>query len=411
MIILYRIIIAIYGFTICLASLFNKKARAWCKGRKHYFQHLKENYRPGEKTVWFHCASLGEFEQGRPVIEALKEKKPELSIVVTFFSPSGYEIRKNYDQANYVLYLPLDTPRNVKRFLDILKPDLAVFVKYEFWYYYLTALQNRRIPVILISAIFRSGQWFFKGYGKKFRLLLNGFSRIFVQDEDSLVLLKAQNINEVQVAGDTRFDRVIDIALARKKISEAAMLKGDNLLVVAGSTWKEDEKILLPYINRKIRNYKWVIAPHEIYPLHLRWIAEKLEVPFLFFSEAKYKNPAEADVLIIDNIGMLSSLYAYANVAYIGGGFGKGIHNILEAAVFGVPVIFGPNYNKFREARELIYHRGAFSVDTEKKLNGTLNLFFDNEHSRKEAGKINKHFVHNSAGSTLQIVNNLLTFF
>jgi len=405
---IYRSILLIYGFSICLASLFNKKAGAWCSGRKNYFTRLKKTYRRKGKTVWVHCASLGEFEQGRPVIESLKKKNPDISVVLTFFSPSGYEVRKNYKEANYVLYLPLDTPRNARRFMEIIQPDIAVFVKYEFWYFFLMALKERRIPVFLISAIFMHDQWFFKGYAGKFRKLLNVFSEIFVQDTASEQLLKKHGLKNVRVAGDTRFDRVLTIARARKKIPVAENFKADHLAVVAGSTWKEDEEYLFKYINQKIRPFKWIIAPHEIYPAHLKWIAGRLQVPFVFYSEAGQKDYSNADVLVIDNIGMLSSLYAYADVAYIGGGFGNGIHNILEAAVFGVPVIFGPKYRKFREATELIRLKGAFSYQKGDQLSTLLSEFYDNEPIRNKSGQICQQFVNNSSGGSEIIVNNLL---
>ncbi len=410
MIIIYRIVILFYGLAICVASLFNRKARAWCAGRKKYFTRLKKIYRHHDKTIWIHCASLGEFEQGRPVIEALKEKNPDFSVVLTFFSPSGYEVRKDYKGADYVLYLPLDTPRNANRFLEVIQPEVAVFVKYEFWYYFLSALKKRNIPVLLISAIFRQDQWFFKRYARRFRALLAGFNKIFVQDRDSESLLIKNGITEVQVAGDTRFDRVLAIAYTRKVIPEAGNFKGNNMVVVAGSTWKEDEVHLFKYINGKIRPYKWIIAPHEIYPAHLKWITGELQVPYVFFSQAGQKDLQDVDVLIIDNIGMLSSLYAYADVAYIGGGFGSGIHNILEAAVFGVPVIFGPNFHKFREARELIRLKGAFPIQGSKDMEKILSVFYDDESARSKAGGKCKRFVNNSSGSTKIIVNNLLMF-
>ncbi len=408
MIIIYRTVLFFYGLAICAVSPFNRKARAWCAGRRNYFRRLKNNYRKEGKTVWMHCASLGEFEQGRPVIEALKEKDPGISVVLTFFSPSGYEVRKEYPGAGHVYYLPLDTPRHARRFLEIIRPDAAVFVKYEFWYFYLTALKKRGIPVFLISAIFRPGQWFFRGYARKFKGLLHSFTKIFVQDKDSEQLLREHGIQHVQVAGDTRFDRVVSIARVRKKIPVAEHFTQGQPTVVAGSTWREDEEFLFKYINRRVRPYRWIIAPHEIYPGHLKQIAGALQVPFVFFSEAEQKDYTRADVLVIDNIGMLSSLYAYADVAYIGGGFGSGIHNILEAAVFGVPVIFGPRYGKFREARELVRLGGAFSFRKGEQLDALLTDFYENQDARHRAGVTCQQFVNNSAGSTDIIVNNLL---
>ena len=411
MIFFYSLAVRLYGLAICIVSLFNPKAAAWCRGRRHFFRHLEASFSKRGRTVWFHCASLGEFEQGRPVIEALKERDPSLQVVLTFFSPSGYEVRKDYDKADHVCYLPLDTPGNARRFLDIVQPDLAVFVKYEFWYCFLTTLKKRQIPVVLISAIFRPGQWFFRWYGRRFLRVMESFQKIFVQDEASEELLRAHGITAAEVTGDTRFDRVITIAEGRKEIPLAAAFAGDRTVVVAGSTWKEDETLLLKYINARERPYKWIIAPHEIGSAHVDWIMERLKVPALRYSEEKDSDPAKAEVLVIDNIGMLSSLYAYGKVAYIGGGFGSGIHNVPEAAVYGLPVLFGPRYRKFREAVELTARGGAYPLENGGELTRLLNLLYDDQEKRGKAGAIAREYVYTSAGSTEKIVNNLLTFF
>ena len=411
MIFLYSLAVRLYGLAICTVSLFNPKAAAWCRGRRHYFRRLEEIFSRRGKTVWFHCASLGEFEQGRPVIEALKERDPSLQVVLTFFSPSGYEVRKDYDKADVVCYLPLDTPGNARRFLDIVQPDLAVFVKYEFWFHFLTTLKKRAIPVVLISAIFRPGQWFFRWYGRRFLRVMECFSRIFVQDEASQKILARHGIKTVEVAGDTRFDRVMAIAAARKRIPLAEAFAGDRTVVVAGSTWKEDETLLLSYLNRRVRPYKWIIAPHEIHPSHIAWLTERLQVPFMLFSEGDARDPAKVEVLVIDNIGMLSSLYAYGRLAYIGGGFGSGIHNVPEAAVYGVPVLFGPRYGKFREAVDLVRLGGAYPLENATELERLLNRFYDDVAAREKAGAAARDYVRASAGSTEKIVNNLLTFF
>ncbi len=396
---------------IRLSSPFNPKAAAWCRGRKNYFRALRSTYTKRGKTVWFHCASLGEFEQGRPVIEAMRERDPSLQVVLTFFSPSGYEIRKHYEHADHVFYLPLDTRVHARRFLDIIRPDLAVFVKYEFWYFFLTELRGRQVPAVLISGIFRPGQWFFRWYGRRFLRVMESFRRIFVQDEASEMLLRTHGITVVEVTGDTRFDRVIAIAEGRKEIPVAEVFAGDRTVVVAGSTWKEDETLLLKYINARERPYKWIIAPHEIGASHVDWIMERLKVPAMRYSEREGKDPEKAEVLVIDNIGMLSSLYAYGKVAYIGGGFGSGIHNVPEAAVYGLPVLFGPRYRKFREAVELAERGGAYPLENGKELARLLNLFYDDHHKREKAGTVAREYVCASAGSTEKIVNNLLTFF
>ncbi len=411
MILLYSLAVRVYGLLVCVASLFNPKAAAWCRGRKGLFRHIEETRLKKGRTVWFHCASLGEFEQGRPVIEALKERDPSLQVVLTFFSPSGYEIRKDYALADRVYYLPTDSRAHARRFLDLVRPDLAVFVKYEFWYFYLTTLKERNIPAVLISAIFRPGQWFFKWYGRSFLRVMRGFRRIFVQDKASEQLLRKHGIEAVEVAGDTRFDRVVAIAAAREEIPVAKAFCGDRFVVVAGSTWKEDETLLLGYINRRERPYKWIIAPHETTPSHVHWLMEQLEVPARRYSERQEKDPARAEVLVIDTIGILSSLYAYGQVAYIGGGFGSGIHNVLEAAVYGMPVVFGPRYKKFREAVQLVERGGAFPFEKADELEQLLNRFFDEASFRRNAGAIAREYVIVSAGSTDKIVNNLLTFF
>ncbi len=408
---IYSLAVWLYGGVIRLAAFFHPKAKAWVTGRKGLFRHIAAQYRKEGTTVWFHCASLGEFEQGRPVMEALKEKMPDIRIVLTFFSPSGYEVRKDYRGADHVFYLPLDTRRNARRFVELIDPDLVVFVKYEFWYHFLRVLDERRVPVVLISAIFRPEQWFFRWWGRWFLRMFRVYRKIFVQDDTSAALLRARGIRQVEVAGDTRFDRVVAVASSRKRIPVAEVFGADRTVVVAGSTWKEDETLLARYINARIRPYKWIIAPHEIHRTHLAWLKEQLKIPTLFYSEADKQRPEAAEVLIIDNIGMLSSLYAYGKVAYIGGGFGAGIHNILEAAVYGMPVLFGPRYEKFREAVELVRRGGAFPVEDGESLESRLNLLYDDIPARERAAEIARTFVMESAGSTDVIVNNLLKLF
>jgi len=408
--VIYSLAIHLYGMAIRVASWFDPKARAWVKGRKGLFGGIAAEYRKEGKTVWFHCASLGEFEQGRPVMEALRARDPQVRIVLTFFSPSGYEVRKNYRGADHVFYLPLDTRRQARRFLGLIDPDLVVFVKYEFWYHFLDELRRREVPVVLISAIFRPGQWFFRWYGRWFLRAMEVYRTIFVQDERSARLLRERGLERVVVAGDTRFDRVVAIARSRKQIEAARRFSADRTVVVAGSTWREDETLLLGYLNARVRPYKWIIAPHEIHPSHISWLQERVKVPSLLFSEAEEKDPAAAEVMIIDNIGMLSSLYAYGKVAYIGGGFGAGIHNVLEAAVYGMPVLFGPRYGKFREAVDLVERKAAFPVHDGKDLEKRLNILYDDLHAREEAAARARSYVEESAGSTRLIVDNLLKF-
>ncbi len=408
--IIYSIAIRFYGFCICSASLFNNKAKQWITGRRGQWEKININLAKQENTVWFHCSSLGEFEQGRPVIEEYKKHNPNAFIVLTFFSPSGYEIRKNYENADLILYLPLDIKKNVNKFLDLIKPKFAVFVKYEFWYNYLHQLWLRNIPLFLISANFREDQWFFKSYGRSFRKMLGYFSHIFVQNEQSLKILKRHSIENVTIAGDTRVDRVYQISNEVKENSVIEKFKNQKILLVAGSSWKKDEEILIKYINESGNNLKWIIAPHEIKKENILRIQKSITRPSVKYSTFKEKQDSNAEVLIIDNIGMLSSLYKYGDIAYIGGGFGKGIHNILEPATFGIPVIFGPNYKKFHEACELRKQGGAIPVSNFSDLEKTLNELVNNDEVRQKAANISKQYIKNNLGSAQLIVDKLLTF-
>jgi len=396
---LYNIAISIYGALIFLASLFNEKARLLYKGQQQAFVLLKEKVDPNANYVWFHSASLGEFEQGRPVIEQLKRDDPETKIILTFFSPSGYEVRKNYAGADIVSYLPLDTPRAARRFVKLVKPSKAIFIKYEFWPNYLLALQAAKVPVFSISAIFRPGQVFFKSYGKWYLGLLGTFKHIFVQDSFSADLLIKHGIQHISVAGDTRFDRVADLATQAKTIPLVeAFVANATKVIVAGSTWPKDEELLVRYLKEHI-DVKLVLVPHEIHEAHISGIIKLLDTDFVRFTQATDSSVSSVNCLIVDTIGMLSSIYRYTNVSYIGGGFGVGIHNTLEAAVYGVPVVFGPNYQKFREARELITAGGAFSVNNYDELEARLDkLFMD-----KQAGKIAGEYVTKNTGATAEI--------
>jgi len=369
---IYNFFIQIYSGFIWIASFFSIKARKWRQGRKSQVIFPQS---ANEKIIWFHCASLGEFEQGRPVIEELKNINPALKIILTFFSPSGYEIRKDYSYADAVYYLPLDTPENAKIFIETIKPHAVIFVKYEFWFNYLNLLYQRQIPVFFISTIFRPSQHFFKWYGGWFRKQLKQISAFFVQNQESVGLLEEIGIKNIINAGDTRFDRVFKLAAHKKAIKEIEEFKGTNKLIVAGSTWSEDEDLLLEfYDSLEQDDLKLIIAPHEISEEHLQKIKQKLlGLKYCLYSEKDHLNIKEKKVLIIDNVGMLSSLYAYADIAYIGGGFGEGIHNILEAAVYGAPVVFGPQYNKFQEARDLVNRKGAFSISSFHELMSSLN--------------------------------------
>ncbi len=407
MTVFYLVGIKIYYLLIAIASMFNPKARFWIKGRKGIFRKLKQELNPNNNIAWFHCASLGEFEQGRPLIEAFKEKHKEYKILLTFFSPSGYEIRKNYEGADYIFYLPLDTPKNAKRFINIVNPSVVFFIKYEFWYFFIKEIGKREIPLYLVSGIFRKNQRFFKKYALRSKKMLSFFKHFFVQNEESANLLKNIHINNVSITGDTRFDRVYTIAKNSKDLPLIERFKGDNKLLIAGSTWKPDEDLIVRYLNESKSNIKVIIAPHEIHPENIARIIRSINSNFniLKYSEAHKENILNAQVLIIDNIGLLSSLYKYGDMAYIGGGFGKGIHNTLEAATFGMPLFFGPNYLKFKEAVDMINAGGAYSIAEYDKLKEKIDFFISHPDEIIHAGKVTSDYVENKQGATLKILN------
>lgn len=406
--ILYEIFINIYGLLIFIASSFDNKAKKWIEGRKDLFIRLKNDFSNLDSPVlWFHASSLGEFEQGRPVIESIRKIYPEYKILLTFFSPSGYEIRKNYSGADFVYYMPLDTFCNAKKFLKITKPQKIFLIKYEFWYNYLRIAYKMNIPIYLISGIFRKNQLFFKWYGKFYRNFLNFFTTFFVQDENSAFLLKKIGFKNVIVSGDTRFDRVYDIAINAKENQIVQKFCENKFTIVCGSTWPEDEKILTKFINKSNNNFKFIIAPHEITNKHINDILQSIKKPTLLYSEAHnlFNDLNKYSVLIINNIGMLSSLYRYGNLAYVGGGFGTGIHNILEAAVYGIPVVIGPNYKKFKEALELIELKGVFSINDYESFENIINCFYENKELLQKSGSIAKHYIIHNLGATEKIVS------
>jgi len=406
MLLLYRISLIFYHFIIIVLSPFNQKAKLWLNGRKNVFNTIESSVVNNKKLAWFHCASLGEFEQGRPLIEAYRQKFPDHSIMLTFFSPSGYEIRKNYDKADFVFYLPIDSPRNAKHFLDLTKPDIVFFVKYEFWHYYINEIGKRKIPLYLVSGIFRENQRFFKWYGGVFRKMLRNFNYFFLQNQVSQDLLKSIGINNLMITGDTRFDRVFTIAQQAKTLPLIEKFKNERKLLVLGSSWQPDEELVIKYFNETQPLFKLIIAPHEVSKENInrivRNISQKKSV--VKYSEANENNLENADVLIIDSIGLLSSLYKYGDIAYIGGGFGKGIHNILEAATFGLPVIFGPNYQSFKEAKELISLGGAISITNHKQLVTILDQFLSDIEIIKNKGSIASQYVSNNRGATEKIM-------
>lgn len=404
----YDFFIQLYGISIRLAAIWSPKAKAWIEGRKRF-----PVLTPEKKRIWFHCASLGEFEQGRPVLEILRNKFPHYEIVLSFFSPSGYEIRKNYPHADHVIYLPLDTPKNAKNLIEGINPALVIWVKYEFWFHYLTKLKSKNIPVILVSAIFRKSQPFFKPYGQFWKNILKCFDKIYVQDEASIRLLYQIGMKNTAISGDTRFDRVYTIANENKDFPEIAAFTKNNFTIVAGSTWEDDENLLAPFIQNN-KSVKFIIAPHEISTSNLNRLKVKFQNP-IFYTDWKNDMTSTSHVLIIDNIGMLSSLYKYASIAYIGGGFNKsGIHNTLEAAVYGKPIFFGPNYKKFKEAVSLVDKGGAFSVTSSADYKEKITKLMQDEKRLLNAGSIAFEFVHSNLGATSIIAdyvteNRLLT--
>jgi 3-deoxy-D-manno-octulosonic-acid transferase len=405
MTLLYRTGIFFYSLFIHIFSAFNEKARLFVRGRKNWEKILGQKIDPKAKYIWFHCASLGEFEQGRPVIEDLKNRLPEYKILLTFFSPSGYEIRKNYPLADVVAYLPMDTKQNAKAFLNIVQPEKVFFVKYEFWYFYFSELSKRKIPLYIISAIFRENQQFFKNtpWGKWYLKMLSQVEHLFVQNEKSGELLKTIGLSNFTVSGDTRFDRVAAIAKVSKEIPIVEKFMGNSLLLIAGSTWKPDEELLATFINQS-NNIKFIIAPHEVSAVNINRIHQLLKKPAISFSKVTEAEIDRFQVLIIDSVGLLSSLYRYGNIAYIGGGFGVGIHNILEAATFGLPVIFGPNYKKFKEAVDLTFEGGAISISNFDELLQALNNLINKNAEREKTSDICKNYVAKNVGSTKVII-------
>jgi len=405
MVILYNIGIRIYHLGILISSPFNRKAKLWISGRKNIFGRLQSAIDPSDQIIWFHCSSLGEFEQGRPVIEKMREVSPEKKILLTFYSPSGYEIRKDFPGVDYIFYLPLDTRKNARKFIHIVHPEKVYFIKYEYWFHFLKELEITQTNTFLISAIFRKDQVFFKWYGKWFRRMLKSFNHLFVQDDNSIQILSRIGITNVTVSGDTRFDRVFSIAGKAKQYPGIEAFVSDKRTLVMGSTWPGDEEILIRYINESKLQLKYIIAPHEVHEANIRRIETRVEKNTLRYTGLENSEPEKADVLIIDTIGILSSVYQYGTVAYIGGGFGKGIHNILEAATFGLPIIFGPQFSRFKEAHDLINSGGAFSVSDYNEFLQILTSLLTGENTLKPASELARNYVISSKGATEKIVS------
>ena len=439
---MYNIIIYIYLFGIAIASLFNKKVKKLWQGERQALSILRSKVKPDDKYVWFHAASLGEFEQGRPIMERLRKEHPEYKILLTFFSPSGYEVRKNYEGADIICYLPIDTPFNARRFLRTVRPVMAFFIKYEFWYNYLHILKHRGIPTYSVSSIFRDGQIFFRWYGKQYGRVLKCFTHFFVQNEKSRELLASIGITDVSISGDTRFDRVLEIKELAKKLeiveafvedalgsagvqecrsadntSSASNLstESSNLstcqlvnsstkkIFVAGSSWQPDEEIFIKYFNEH-PDWKLIIAPHVIGESHLQQIMKQLDMPVVRYTQTTPEEARNARCLIIDCFGLLSSIYNYGTVSYVGGGFGVGIHNVLEAAVWNIPVIFGPNNARFAEAQALKANGGGIEITDYDSFAAVMDGFIADEASLQKAGEAAGNYVKQNAGATDVVV-------
>lgn len=404
---LYNIFLLLYRIGVRIAALFSEKPKLWLRGRIGLLDKIAADLQgKDEKRIWVHCSSLGEFEQGRPLIEAIREQYPSYKIVLTFFSPSGYEIRKDYVGADYVYYLPMDGRNNARRFVEIVNPVLAVFVKYEFWYHYLTQLKQAQVPTILVSAAFRKSQPFFKPQGGLFRKMLRCFNYLFVQDEESKRLLETIKLKDnVIVAGDTRYDRVSAIAASVKQFPLIEKFKEKDHLLIAGSTWPEDEAMLKEAVNSFPENWKLILAPHEIDEPHIKHLQDMFAGHSVLYSELS-DEPAGYRVLIIDNIGMLSGLYSYGEIAYVGGGFQSGgIHNVLEPAVFGLPVYFGPVYDKFVEAKALVSRMYAFPINDKEHFNNSLQELMSDENCRHSMRKAIQAYIAAQTGATRRILD------
>ena len=408
---LYNISIQVYSLAIRIASIFNPKARQWLDGRKDVFSNLEKAIDPQDSIIWFHVASLGEFEQGKPVIERLKGEFPSHKILLTFFSPSGYEIRKSYDKADYVFYLPIDSPKNAKQFVSIVNPKLAIFVKYEFWFNYINELYKSKIPLLMISVIFRPSQHFFRFWGRWSRKQLRKITWFYVQNRDSLALLNSANIFHADRSGDTRFDRVYELVKEEKKIAEIEIFKSNTQLIVAGSTWPPDEDILNYVLSRSKQLFKLVIAPHVVNEKHVKELLEKFKAfsPVLF-TDFKKSDISKSRVLILNTTGILSYIYRYADFSYIGGGFGVGIHNLLEPATYGQPVVFGPKYQKFQEAVDLTKRGSGFPVANKEETLEIFDNLLKDKSLLESTSQISKQYVNDRIGATNMVIAKVKEF-
>ena len=408
MLILYNLIVQIATFLLKIVALFSPKIKLFTEGRKPVFEILSAKIKASDKTIWFHAASLGEYEQGLPVIEKIKEKYPKHKIVISFFSPSGYEVRKNNLVADATVYLPLDTKKNASKFISLVHPEMVFFIKYEYWPNYLNVLRKLNIPTYLISGIFRENQMFFKWYGGFYRKALESFTYFFVQNESSKKLLLELGKTNVAVSGDTRFDRVLAILDKDNTLDFIETFKNNSLTIVVGSSWPKDENLLVKYINTSSENVKFIIAPHNIKSEQIQELKHSISKKVVLFSEKENKNLIDFDVFIIDTIGILTKIYSYADIAYVGGGFGNpGVHNLLEPATFGIPIIIGPNYSHFAEATALVNIGGCISITNQTELNNAFTKLIVNNNLREKKGSICSSFVQKNKGATSIILNQI----
>ena len=404
---IYSFGIHLYHFSIHIASAFSPKAKKWVSGRKNLFINLEKTIAQSSNIVWFHCASLGEFEQGRPLLEAYKKTYPSDKILLTFFSPSGYEIRKNYEKADFVFYLPIDTSKNAIKFLDITQPKMVFFIKYEFWFNFIETINKKNIPSYLVSGIFRPNQLFFQYYGKWALDQLKKFTYLFVQDKASSQLLSKYGINNHNITGDTRFDRVLEVAQNTRELADIKLFCNEKFTIVSGSSWDQEDELISKFISEENYQGKIIIAPHEIDRDKIEKLQKNLKGSVELWSNRTKVDLSQYSILIIDEIGILSSIYKYANVALIGGGFGKGVHNVLEAATFGIPILVGPNYEKFKEVIDLINLGAATEISDQREFNAVLKKFIDFESIRNAKGDLAKKYVQEHSGSTQLIIKHI----
>lgn len=408
MLFLYNITVLFTDFLLKRLGIFSSKMKLFVNGRKSVFGTLEQKINSSDKTIWFHAASLGEYEQGLPVMEKIKEKFPNHKIVVTFFSPSGYEVRKNNSIADATVYLPLDTKSNAKCFLKLVHPEMVFFIKYEFWPNYLNELKKSNVTTYLISGIFRENQAFFKWYGGFYRKALKTFEYFFVQNESSKKLLQSLGFQNIKISGDTRFDRVVAILERDNSLDFIANFKDNKTTIVIGSSWPKDEEILINYINQSHENIKFIIAPHNIKEEQISNLKSQITKKTVLFSEKNNTDLSNFNVFIIDTIGILTKIYSYADIAYVGGGFGNpGVHNLLEPATFGIPIIVGPNYSHFAEATALVHQEGCISINNQNELNEAFDNLISNEDIRHEKGHICETFVQMNKGATQTIMSHI----